>query len=57
MTNDCFESYHITIGEGNIAVRIMRMILFKRDVINSFLGQKIEQKYNVPHGCISSYLI
>ena len=54
---NCAENWTPAIQLNAIIDEIKRTLQFKRDVINSFLGLKIEQKYNVPHGCISSYLI
>ena len=54
---NCAENWTPAIQLNVIIDEIKRTLQFKRDVINSFLGQKIEQKYNVPYGCISSYLI
>ena len=54
---NCAENWTPAIQLNAIIDEIKRTLQFKRDVIYSFLGQKIEQKYNVPHGCISSYLI
>lgn len=54
---NCAENWTPAIQLNIIINEIKRTLQFKRDVINSFLGQKIEQKYNIPHGCISSYLI
>lgn len=54
---NCAENWSPAINLNVIIDEIKRTLQFKRDVINSFLGQKIEQKYNIPHGCISSYLI
>ena len=54
---NCAENWTPAIQLNIIINEIKRILQFKRDVINSLLGQKIEQKYNIPHGCISSYLI
>ena len=54
---NCAENWTPAIKLNIIIDEIKRTLQFKRDVIISFLGQKIEQKYNIPHGCISSYLI
>ena len=54
---NCAENWTPAINLNVIIDEIKRTLQFKRDVINSLLGQKIEQKYNIPHGCISSYLI
>ena len=54
---NCAENWTPAIKLNVIIDEIKGILQFKRDVINSLLGQKIEQKYNIPHGCISSYLI
>ena len=54
---NCAENWTPAIKLNVIIDEIKSILRFKRDVINSFLGEKIEQKNNIPHGCISSYLI
>jgi len=53
---NCKANWSPAIKLQLIIEEIKDILKFKRDITKGLLAQKIEQKYNIPHYTITSYL-